>query len=126
VNYVRYHRDQAKRCLEMARLITDPLAANLLRLAAEDHFAQALEVEKQTGTQKPAHIPEKHPDDFSDRFYYRALRTGIGQALRSTPTEPASERLSKALDAVDRATGEEGAKISSDSTPDDPAGSINK
>jgi hypothetical protein len=45
-------------------------------------------------------------DDFSDSFYYRAIRTRIGEALRTlfVPTEPAPERLLKLLSALDQPT----------------------
>ena len=36
----RYHRDQAALCLQMARLISDPIAARLMRMAAARHFEQ--------------------------------------------------------------------------------------
>src|SRR5271167_3022950 len=47
------------------------------------------------------------PDDFSDSFYYRAIRTKIGEALRTlfVPTEPAPERFLKLLLALDRPKG---------------------
>jgi len=42
-------------------------------------------------------------DDFSDSFYYRAIRTKIGEALRSglEPTPP-PKRLVDLLQALDR------------------------
>ena len=42
-------------------------------------------------------------DDFSDSFYYRAIRTKIGEALRTelVPMEPPSERILRALRALD-------------------------
>jgi hypothetical protein len=52
------------------------------------------------------HSSESRPDDFSDSFYYRVMRT-IGGALRDqlVPTEPAPERLSNALRALDGPSG---------------------
>src|ERR1700730_19052336 len=44
----RYHRDQAEDCLELARLMSDPHAARILRSAAGRHFEQASELEKLT------------------------------------------------------------------------------
>jgi hypothetical protein len=80
-----------------------------LREAAERHLATALAIEKEAGTEGSSHAPKgpgKYPGGFSDSFYYRAIRTRIGQVLRSVPTEPVlSERLRKALDALDPATG---------------------
>jgi hypothetical protein len=42
-------------------------------------------------------------DDFSDSFYYRAIRTKIGEAVRSElePTEPPPKRLLDLLQALD-------------------------
>jgi hypothetical protein len=45
----RYHCDQAELCLEMARQMSDPDAADILCAAAARHFAQAMELEKQAG-----------------------------------------------------------------------------
>src|SRR5271170_4279557 len=49
----------------------------------------------------------ERPEDFSDSFYYRAIRTRIGEALRTlfVPTEPAPERFVKLLLALDRPKG---------------------
>ena len=46
-------------------------------------------------------------DDFSDSFYYRAIRTKIGEALRSQllPTEPPPERLLDLLQQLDQPSG---------------------
>jgi hypothetical protein len=46
----------------------------------------------------------ERPDDFSDSFYYRAIRTKIGEALRTlfVPAEPSPERILNALDALDQ------------------------
>src|SRR5580700_1407215 len=83
----RYHREQAELCLEMARSMSDRQAADTLCTAAARHFAEALEVEKRQD-HPPAplvdvrNVTNKRPDDFSDSFYYRAIRTQIGEALR--------------------------------------------
>jgi hypothetical protein len=53
----RYHLDQAEECLELARLISDPHAARILRSAAERHFEQASELELTVGS--PSIAPEK-------------------------------------------------------------------
>jgi hypothetical protein len=42
----RYHRDHAELCLQMARGMSDPQAADVLRTAAARHFEQAIELEK--------------------------------------------------------------------------------
>jgi hypothetical protein len=101
----RHHRDQAERWLEMARHMSDPLAANLLRDAAARHLAQARELEEQVraGRSQSPEAPEERLSDFSDSFYYRAMRTAIGGALRDelAPTEPTPGRLSNALKALD-------------------------
>jgi hypothetical protein len=53
-----YHRDQAEHCLELARLMSDPHAARILRSAAGRHFEQASELEKlMVGS--PSIAPEK-------------------------------------------------------------------
>jgi len=43
----RYHREQAKLCVEMAGHMSDRQAADVLRAAAARHFEQAIELEKQ-------------------------------------------------------------------------------
>jgi hypothetical protein len=43
----RYHCSQAELCLEMARLMSDRHAANVLRAAAARHLTHAVELEKQ-------------------------------------------------------------------------------
>ena len=49
-------------------------------------------------------------DDFSDSFYYRAIRTKIGEALRSRllPMEPPPERLLDLLQQLDQPSGAAG------------------
>ena len=49
-------------------------------------------------------VTNKRSDDFSDSFYYRAIRTKIGDALRSqwAPTEPVPQRLLDLLQELDR------------------------
>jgi hypothetical protein len=46
---LRYHREQAELCLEMARQMSDRHAADVMCAAAARHFAQAIELEKQAG-----------------------------------------------------------------------------
>jgi hypothetical protein len=41
----RHHRNEAERLLELARRISDPLAASLMRAAAARNFEQAAELE---------------------------------------------------------------------------------
>jgi hypothetical protein len=53
----RYHLKQAEDCLELARLMSDPHAAHILRSAAEQHFEQASELELTVGS--PSIAPEK-------------------------------------------------------------------
>jgi hypothetical protein len=104
VDDARHHRNQAERCLKIAQHMSDPLAANLLREAAARHFAQALELEQQVrATFRALEGPDRRTDNFSDSFYYRAMRTAIGGALRDqlAPTEPTPGRLSSALKALD-------------------------
>jgi hypothetical protein len=43
----RYHRTQAELCLQMARHMSDPASANMLRANATRHFALATELENQ-------------------------------------------------------------------------------
>jgi hypothetical protein len=47
-------------------------------------------------------------DDFSDSFYYRAIRTKIGEALRSQllAKEPPPERVLDLLQEFDQADGD--------------------
>ena len=79
--------------------MSDPLAANVMRAAAARHLARAIELEEE------AELP-KEPDkrsDLSDSFYYRAVRTSIGQGLRSQPppTEPPPQQVLDALRELD-------------------------
>jgi hypothetical protein len=50
-------------------------------------------------------VTNKSRDVFADSLYYRAIRTKIGEQLRTrlVPTEPASDRILKALQALDQA-----------------------
>jgi hypothetical protein len=54
----RYHLEQAEHCLELARLMSDPHSAHILRSAAGRHFEQASELEKLT-VSSPSIAPEK-------------------------------------------------------------------
>jgi hypothetical protein len=52
----RYLRDQALLCLDLARLMSDPQAAEAFRASAVAYFARAIEVEQgQTATSQSAH-----------------------------------------------------------------------
>jgi hypothetical protein len=105
----RYHREQAELCLAMARRMSDRLAAEMLCMVAGRHFEQAIEVEKMQDHPPAApiegirNVTNNRPDDFSDSFYYRAIRTKIGEALRShlLPTEPSPKRLFDLLQKLD-------------------------
>jgi hypothetical protein len=50
---------------------------------------------------------EDRPDDFADSYYYRALRTGIGGALRTEfrVKEPLPDRIKKLLLELDKQSG---------------------
>jgi hypothetical protein len=105
VEKARYHRAQAEHCLEMARHLSDPVAASLMRTAAARHFEQAAELEAlSTAPSKVLRGDDNRRDDFSDSFYYRAIRTRIGEVLRSqlVPTEPVPERFLKSLLAIEQ------------------------
>ena len=47
------------------------------------------------------------PDDFADSYYYRAIRTGIGRALRHEfrVREPPTDRIKKLLLELDEQSG---------------------
>jgi hypothetical protein len=116
----RYQHDQAQALRKMAPHASDPLAVSLFRVVAAEHLARVQKPEEASSSNHSAETnEEKRPDDFSDSFYYRLIRAGIGRALQSVPTEPASERLLEALEALDRATGDEGAKVDGRAMPDD-------
>ena len=53
---------------------------------------------------------EHQPDDFRDSFYYRAIRTKLGQALRNyhPVTEPMPERLAQLLRELEARMTREG------------------
>jgi hypothetical protein len=53
VQSARYCRDQAALCLEMARQMSDPQAAENLRAAAAQHFARATELERTDAARSP-------------------------------------------------------------------------
>jgi hypothetical protein len=58
-------------------------------------------------------------DDVKDSFYLRAMRTGIGAALREqyAANEPLSERLAKLLKELDKAEPEARPKATSRNAP---------
>ena len=117
------HRDKAKRCLEIARNMSDSLAVHLMCQAAAEHFSRALELESQTEAEASSpspHEPVQRPEDFSDSFYYRAVRNGVAQKLQSLPTEPVPEGLLKTLQALDNEIAN-GNPLS-----DDPAADVSK
>jgi hypothetical protein len=121
----RYHRDQAALCLQIASLLSDPIAARLMRMAAARHFEQVAKLEAlSTAPSGILRGDDNGRDDFSDSFdcrtnsfYYRTIRTRIGEALRSqlVPTEPAPERFLKLLLALDQSKGGQG--VSTDARP---------
>jgi hypothetical protein len=49
----RYHRAHAELCLQMARHMSDPASANMLRANATRHFALATELENQAALARP-------------------------------------------------------------------------
>ena len=107
----RYHRDQAALCLEMARHLSDPVASGLMRTAAARHFEQAADLEAlSTAPSGISRGNDNRSDDFSDSFYYRAIRTSISEALRSEllPTEHAPERFLKLPLVLDQPSGGQG------------------
>jgi hypothetical protein len=56
----RYFRDQAALCLEIARYMSDPHAAEDLRATAAQHFTRATELEKERELiRSPPTVPEK-------------------------------------------------------------------
>jgi hypothetical protein len=55
----RYHLEQAEVCLELARLMSDPHAAHILRSAAERHFEQVSEMERSPSI-APGAICDRH------------------------------------------------------------------
>jgi hypothetical protein len=59
------------------------------------------------------------PDDVKDSFYLRAMRTGIGVALREhyAANEPLTERLAKLLKELDEAETEARPKATSGIAP---------
>jgi hypothetical protein len=63
----RYHREQAEDCLELARLMSDPHAASILRSAAARHFEQASELEKLT-VDSPRSLPRSRYERATVRF----------------------------------------------------------
>jgi hypothetical protein len=85
--------------------LSDPVAARLMRLAAARHFEQVAELEP-LSTTPPGTLrgDDNGRDDFSGSFYYRAIRTRIGGALRSqlVPTEPPPGMVLDLLQALDR------------------------
>jgi hypothetical protein len=58
--------------------------------------------------------------DFSDTFYYRAIRTRIGERLRTlfVPTEPPPKRLLELLHALDQPKGSDSSRV--DEKSDEP------
>ena len=54
----RYHREQGKLCLDIARLMSDRDAADRLRATAVRHFTQSVELEKLGALSQTA---DKHP-----------------------------------------------------------------
>jgi hypothetical protein len=53
----RYHLEQAEDCLELARLMSDPHSAPILRSAAGRHFERACEFELTVAS--PSIAPQK-------------------------------------------------------------------
>jgi hypothetical protein len=97
----RDHLDQAELCLDMARHMSDRHAAELLRATAARHFTQAAELDKTDVD--GSKVMKEPPEDFRNSFYYRAIRTGIGAALRTSVDAPVPDRISELLRAFDEA-----------------------
>jgi hypothetical protein len=99
----RYHRDQAALCLQIATLLSDPVAGRLVRMAAARHFEQVADLEALSMAPSGT-LRNDDNHDFLDSFCYRAIRTGIGEALRSqlVPTEPPPGKVLDLLQALDR------------------------
>jgi hypothetical protein len=59
---------------------------------------------------------------FSDSFYYRAIQTKIGEALRTrlVPTEPASDQILNALQELDHQQEDHEAKEKQDGPTREP------
>ncbi len=95
----RYHREKTEECLQMAGHMSDPLSANLMRGAAARHLARAIELEAKAGLTTE---PDRR-SDVSESAYHRAIRTSIGQGLRSqpAPTEPPPQVVLDALRELD-------------------------
>jgi hypothetical protein len=75
----RYHRDRAALCLQIVSLLSDPVAARLMRMAAARHCGQVAELEALSPAPSATLRDDGNGrDDFSDSFYYRAIRTRIG------------------------------------------------
>jgi hypothetical protein len=51
---------------------------------------------------------QQQPDDFRDSFYYKVIRTKLGQALRNAVTEPMPERLVQLLRELEARLTREG------------------
>jgi hypothetical protein len=77
---------------EIRRAHTDRRVADLAPLIAELRATDVTSL-LGAGVLDERSIPSDasgpaYPGDFSDSFYYRAIRTRIGQVLRSVPTSP--------------------------------------
>ena len=81
---VRYLRNQAFICLQIAWQTSDSEMAETLRMAAVRYFEQAVELKKQK--------------------YRTDIRASIGEELRTqlVPTIPVSERILELLHALDK------------------------
>jgi hypothetical protein len=71
----RHHREQAERCLELARHMSDPLAANLLHAAAARHLAQARDLEEQVRATGRSQRPRR-TRRATRRFFRQLLLSG--------------------------------------------------
>ena len=74
-----YLRSQAELCLQMARAMSDPHAAEGLRAAAGRYFARALVVESPAPTAEQVFSPRAH-----------ARKSGMLPAISFEPTSTAS------------------------------------
>ena len=90
-----YLRSQAELCLQMARAMSDPHAADRLRAAAARYFARALVVESQTPTAErtlPLRANEARKSVMA-RYFFRADFGGV------SVTDDAGEEFSTLQEA---------------------------
>jgi hypothetical protein len=67
-------------------------------------------------------------DDFKDSFYYRAIRTRIGAALRAQfdLSQPLPDRIAALLNRLGKESADASAKATDAETGGDPAGEVRR